>query len=244
MANTQCAIENATTEQLFYSQDQEDRFAYNNFFYDRFHGVYLELGAHDGVRYSNSKFFSDSLGWSGVLIEANPTQYARVSEGRPSSLAINAAVCARHTTVHYVYSDRPLTDEIWEYMSAGFRERWHGSAVSLPITAKAVPCLPLQAILEKVAVYHIDFFSLDVEGAELEVLQTLDFTSLHVDVICVEQDGSDPDKDDQIRVLLRATGFELKLRAGQAHGTAISRNDWFVNKHFVPTPAPPGQEGI
>ena len=80
------------------------------------------------------------------------------------------------------------------------------------------------------------FFSLDVEGAELEVLQTLDFTAFHVSVLVIEQDGGNPGKDKALRQLLAARGFVLdkslkSIKAG-------SRNDWFVNKHFDKSEAP------
>lgn len=43
-----------TVQQLLSFRDQENYFAYSKFFYDRLRGVYLEVGAHDGVRPSNS----------------------------------------------------------------------------------------------------------------------------------------------------------------------------------------------
>lgn len=47
------------------------------------------------------------------------------------------------------------------------------------------------------------------EGAELEVLKSLDFSAVRINVIVVEQDGSSPEKDEAVRTLLLANGFEL-----------------------------------
>jgi len=33
---------------------------------------------------------------------------------------------------------------------------------------------------------HVDYLSLDVEGPEIEILQTIDWTRLHIDVMTVE----------------------------------------------------------
>ena len=45
---------------------------------------------------------------------------------------------------------------------------------------------------------RIDFFSLDVEGAELAVLRTLNYTAMQIGVMCVEADGRDPTKDQRM----------------------------------------------
>ena len=52
----------------------------------------------------------------------------------------------------------------------------------------------------------LDFFSLDVEGGELFVLQTMDW-DIPVGVWLVELDGSDPAKDEGVRKLLNEHGY-------------------------------------
>ena len=46
---------------MYYSQCGEDAFLNNNFFKNKKNGVYVELGALDGVLYSNTKIFSRYL---------------------------------------------------------------------------------------------------------------------------------------------------------------------------------------
>ena len=58
-----------------------------------------------------------------------------------------------------------------------------------------------------VDVPHVDFFSLDVEGSELEVLLTINFTKVTIDVMMVEFDGRDVQKEWKIDQLLRNVGF-------------------------------------
>ena len=55
--------------------------------------------------------------------------------------------------------------------------------------------LPLSSILGQLGARHINFFSLDVEGGELSVLQTLDFGRVRFDVIVVEADSHEPVKN-------------------------------------------------
>ena len=59
---------------MSFSQCQEDIFLNENYFHNKKNGTFIELGALDGVVYSNTKFFEDQHGWSGILIE--PHKYA------------------------------------------------------------------------------------------------------------------------------------------------------------------------
>ena len=60
---------------MYYSQCQEDIFLNENIFKNKKNGVYIELGALDGVLYSNTKFYEDSINWKGILIEPHPEKF-------------------------------------------------------------------------------------------------------------------------------------------------------------------------
>jgi hypothetical protein len=121
-------------------------------------------------------------------------------------------------------------------MDASFKKDWYGFSDKLPENAKRLPCLPLSEILRIFNIDRIDFFSLDVEGAELEVLKTLDFSKVHINVITIEADGRNSQKDEDVRKLVVAHGFEQDRSFSDQE--AGSRNDWFVNKRFRPSVAP------
>lgn len=123
-------------------------------------------------------------------------------------------------------------------MSSAFRKQWYGSEENIPEGAVRTSCLPLQSILKHFGITHIDFFSLDVEGAELEVLKTLDLSAVHINVIVVEQDGTNSEKDEGVRKLLLANNFDIDRDISTGSEHMHSRNDWFVNKDFEPFEAP------
>ena len=56
-----------------------------------------------------------------------------------------------------------------------------------PETAFQAECLPLYSILAALNTHHVDSFSLDVDGAELQVLKTVHFDDITIDVISVEK---------------------------------------------------------
>ena len=70
---------------MYYSQCQEDIFLNENIFKNKKNGTYIELGALDGVLYSNTKFFEDSLNWKGILIEPHPEKFKLLQINRPNN---------------------------------------------------------------------------------------------------------------------------------------------------------------
>ena len=69
----------------FRSRDASDMINYNKFFKNQprdFKGTYLELGAFDGKRESNTIFYDHCLGWKGLLIEGGPQSYKLLIKNR------------------------------------------------------------------------------------------------------------------------------------------------------------------
>lgn len=130
------------------------------------------MGALDGIGFSNTLMFEQCLGWNGLLIEANPTNFMKLQENRPCAITIGEAACKA--------GDGPL--------------RMTGMAGVAKIVKGddkdyvEVPCHPLSQMLEENGIHRINFFSLDVEGAELDVLETLDWEKVKIDVLMVEAD--------------------------------------------------------
>ena len=54
-----------------------------------------------------------------------------------------------------------------------------------------VQCFTLYSILNALNINHVDYFSLDVEGPELEILKTIPFHKINIDVLSIEYRLSD-----------------------------------------------------
>jgi hypothetical protein len=86
------------------SQSQEDQ-RLLGWFDGLCNGTYIEMGALDGERFSNSFVFNRAFQWKGLLVEASPSSFAKLVRKRPNELAsVNAAVCDERRTVHFVDS--------------------------------------------------------------------------------------------------------------------------------------------
>jgi hypothetical protein len=114
--------------------------------------------------------------------------FKRLVANRPHDICVHSAVCAMPGKVHYVLPKLDSVGGIWELMAPPFLKTWHPELADSPKGLPEVTCLPLSSILGQLGARHINFCSLDVEGGELSVLQTLDFGRVTFDVIVVEAD--------------------------------------------------------
>jgi FkbM family methyltransferase len=184
------------------SQDGEDSYLYSTYFCGVKGGTFLELGALDGLKFSNTYAFEQALDWRGVLIEANPDTFKQLVINRPLAVRAHTAVCHRPRLVHWISSD--AVGGIWEFMAKSFRQQWHSKVdIADPKASTVVPCHPISAILQFVGIRHFNFLSLDVEGGELEVLKSVRFNQLTFDVIFIEADNHDHIKNQAVRDYLQ-----------------------------------------
>lgn len=172
-------------------------------------GFYLEMGALDGIVESNSLFYDRCLGWRGLLIEANPVSYKKLVDNgqRPSAHKLNVAPSCMddHSTIRFnAIADSSAAE--YDTLSDEEKKRAESHVVD-------VHCGPMSTYLRELGIKKIDFWSLDVEGAEFEVLKTFDFDSTKVGVLMVEslnrQCGADCPKREAVRELLKSKGATL-----------------------------------
>lgn len=237
-----CSPENKTLDKIqkssLKSQFGEDKFLLS-YLPNLCNGTYIEMGAFNGIEMSNTYALNKELGWKGILIEGNPNQKANLMHNRPNEIAlVNAGVCKEVTTVHYVEAWGPVSG-IWEFASPTFREKWWKNIEFDSPKVKPIQCMPLtniikenmadQAVTADAAVptgkILIDFFSLDVEGGELEVLQSVDFNRIEFGMIVVEQDDHNPKKDLEVVNMLVKEGY-IYLGLKTFHGA------WFKHPNF------------
>jgi FkbM family methyltransferase len=206
------------------------------FFKGKTGGTVLESGALDGVRFSVSYAFEHEFGWNAVLIEPGPNNFAQLTRNRPNARKVHAALCSKEMTVHFAEGSpaSKMANEamdalagIVEFLPEAKKQQfWGGVDFNTDPRVKAIKCRPLTTILEELKISHIDFWTLDVEGAEYEVLKTLDFDKVRVDVIMIEMEGANPTKDENVRKHLAEKGYRIAHQA--------SYNTWFTGPHYVP----------
>jgi len=139
-------------------------------------GFYIECGANDGVDQSNTYYYEKFLNWNGILIEPLDKKFAELKKNRSNkNIFINSALVASKDTQNINIFEDNLKSKI----------TLHNEEINERIIK--VKATTLSKILnENKAPSVIDFFSLDVEGYEEEVLKGIDFNRYKFKFILIE----------------------------------------------------------
>jgi FkbM family methyltransferase len=194
----------------FYSQQKEDEILFQKYL-NYNNGFFIELGAMDGIQYSNTYFFELNLGWSGILIEPN-YNINILRHNRPNSYCYNVAISQKNDFVEFI-GDGALGG-IKNLMSDQHINGWNINRDD----SKIIKSVTLKSILNDVTqinkkINKVDFLSLDVEGGELEVLKSYDW-SIPIYVILIEMSDYNLEKNQECRDIMISNGFEFDMVIG------------------------------
>ena len=170
-------------------------------------GFFIESGALDGEKLSNSLLFELELGWEGLLVEANPEAFITLRTKHRKCHSINVGLS---TAAHPMEAQFEVME--WDAIS-GVIEGDGKSARQKGITFKDAPvkrvvtvqCFPLYSILAAMGNPTVDYLSLDVEGAELGILENIPWGKVDIRVIQVEFTHIDQTK---LAALMDKAGYE------------------------------------
>ena len=203
----------------FYSQQGEDFFIYNFLINQPVkNGTFIELGAYNGLVYSNTKFFEDNLGFRGMLIEPIPKIYEDLQKNRPNCLTYNFAITSNQNKKFVDFIGTDPSSGIPDKMSKKSMEVWHSKDKKYKVKVTT-----LDKLITKSKIKYIDFLSIDVEGGELEVLKSINW-KIPIYLICIELDENDSMRCQECRNYLKLNGFELVNR--------LCINEFWVNTSY------------
>lgn len=176
-------------------------------------GFFVELGANDGLRQSNTLILEKRLGWRGLLIEPVPHRFFELVSNRSNRNSFACAAC-----VPFEYRDRWVGMSYGDLMTVATDLRVdlgsvddHMAKAQTFLSAResivsfGARAATLQDLLDSCSAPSIiDFLSLDVEGAEVEVLRGVNFEKYSFDNILVESRSIE-----NLRSFLDPKGYEL-----------------------------------
>ena len=140
-------------------------------------GTFTELGAYDGILGSQTWLLEKCFRWAGVLIEASPKNFAalNLTHRNQHTHKEHSAVC-NFTGEVDVKSGGDTVAGVVSDFSKSFAMKWkraHNNCGDMPCVSK-VPCRPLPTIIADAGFTSaVTFLSLDVEGGEERVLQSV-----------------------------------------------------------------------
>jgi FkbM family methyltransferase len=208
----------------YFSINQLDRQLEEYVNYDN--GFFVELGANDGVSQSNSLYFEMKRNWRGVLIEPSPHNFLLCKEQRSKRNHIFCNAC-----VSYDYKEKYVDIRYANLMSisqnleldlndkdAHISNGEKNLSNSEEVFSFGAVAATLNSLLKKSnAPKEIDFLSLDVEGAELEVLKGIDFDEFTFKYMLIELRDTN-----RIENFLNNYGYKLEKKFS-AHDYLFSK---------------------
>jgi len=166
----------------YFSEWGQDKWVVEEIFNFQESRYFLDLAAGKGVVCSNTYFLEKYLNWKGICIEANDKSFEELKENR-------TCIC-EHACVDNKRQKVKFTDSSYK--------SYLGGIIDKDVDNKAVEnksfvwkrTVTLEEILEKYnAPNIIDFFSLDIEGAETRVMKDFPFNKYTFLSMCVERPG-------------------------------------------------------
>lgn len=208
----------------YFSQEGEDVLL-SRIFNDTAPGIYVDIGAHHPFRFSNTFVFY-RRGWRGINVDAMPNSMAAFRKHRPrdTNLEVGIAGVAGNLSYH-VFAEPALNTFDADVARARVKV---GNAL---ICAVNVECLPLSEIVRR----HIvkmpprnSFLSVDVEGLDLQVLKSNDWSIFKPSVIIAEVGGKNIAEVifDEVTKYLESQGYQLFSKLG--HSVFFKRLDFEI----------------
>ena len=164
-------------------------------------GFFVEFGATNGVSLSNTYLLEKNFGWKGLLAEPAKCWHQSLVANRGVSIDFDCVWSSTGFDLMFNETKRAALSTI-----ASFSEVDHHSEARKEGKSYAVRTVSLNDLLDR---YHappfIDYLSIDTEGSEFEILNSLDFNRWQFGIITVEHNRTQ--MRDAIQTLLSQKGY-------------------------------------
>lgn len=174
---------------MTYAQNKEDQFILD--YFGDFKGTLLEIGANDGITFSNSKLLIDN-GWKGDLIEPGYEACKKLTFMYLGSDNVNIwdyGVGEKNEWVDLYESENhvPNGKDVGLVSTINFEEtkRWPG----VKFNKNKIMLQTFEKHCSNSKRSKFDFISIDAEGMEWTILQQIDLEAVGCKALCVEYNG-------------------------------------------------------
>ena len=180
---------------MFYSQYEQDKYLEENIFKGFKNGIFVDVGAYDGVSINNTLYFEKNHNWTGINIEPIKDVYDKLVVNRPNTINMMCAVSNNDGKAEFI-CNKGYTEMISGLKNNYDRRHFErlmrensqmGSTTELIL----VNTKKLETIFDEHNINHVHYLSIDVEGAEFEVIKSINFDKVFIDVIGFENNYHD-----------------------------------------------------
>jgi len=167
-------------------------------------GYFLDFGGFDGLMHSNTFYLEKFLSWEGIVVEPNPVPYASVCAVR-SCITVNAALW-KESRLSVEFTDSHGLSSFLQYQDCDSNAKMRKDISERIIHVDTIN--PNELLRRFNAPEYIDFLSLDVEGAEFDVIKEIDLNYYHIALMSIEH-NHEKEKQSLIRNHLSQFDYEV-----------------------------------
>ncbi len=196
----------------YYGQTDQDLMLDRALFRGMQGGTFFDIGANDGVSYSNTLMFEQSRGWNGICVEADPLVFPALQKNR-SCICVNAGVAQTAGKMPFLQIEGPA-QMLSGFLSNFDSRRMERVDYSIARSGGTKRVVEVEAVtptelLKRHNLGEIHYLNVDTEGNELDILRAFDFNAVFVHAITVECNY-----DDELTKLLAVTKdhFDFAVR--------------------------------
>lgn len=188
-------------------------------------GFFVDIGAHDGKKWSNSYFFEKVRNWNGICIEPIQEVYQELVKNR-NVLCICGGVSSYDGIAEF-YRVQGEPEQLSGLVSTYHPDHKNRMTFEIKrdnggLEIQMIPVFTLNTILEKYKVFSVDYLSIDTEGSEFEIIKAIDFDRFYIQVMSIENTHH----GQALRDFLKSKGFVFVARL-------FNCDDIFVNTRQV-----------
>lgn len=199
----------------YFSQKGQDKFLNEEIFKNKTKGIFIEIGAHDGISFSNTYFFEKYLDWSGICVEPNPNIFEKLVKNRQCYCE---QLCISNSTgLKQFLKCTGYMLEMYSGILDNFDPR-HLERIDNEIAFYGgkkeiilVNCIPLNDLFQKYNLSYVDLLSIDIEGGEKDAIKTIDFDKVTIEIIIIENNFD----EHEVRDFLLSKGYTYLKRIGK-----------------------------
>jgi len=199
----------------FYGQCGQDRFLESKIFKGMQNGYFVDVGAHDGLTINNSYYFEKNNKWQGICIEPIPSIFDKLEKNR-DCICLNLAIDNKDGIADFYLNtgQTEMLSGLKAHYDPRHEERKNKAINKMGGDSNIVPIktTKLSTILRDHNVTHVNYLSIDVEGGEMAVLESIDYNATFIDIIDFE--ANYPDTADQIVKYLENNNFKFLTKLG------------------------------
>lgn len=183
---------------MYNSQYKQDKYLEEKVFKSYKNGFFVDVGAHNGIDINNTLYFEKYNNWTGINIEPLENVYNELVKNRNNCINKNCAISNYTGIVDFICNNgyTEMLSGIKEHYDKRHLQRLNYENSIKGSTTKIIKVKSekLENILEDNNVKHINYLSIDVEGGEYEVIKSINFDKVFIDVIGFEDNYSDNSK--------------------------------------------------